>query len=72
MDKAKTEISGNLESIQRESPDKAPDLERLKPDINELLFSYLPPDLNLDEFEALGLGLYDIITRPREYLVNGK
>lgn len=43
-------------------------LNQLKPEINEILFRYLPGDIRLDEFEALASGVFDIIANPTRYL----
>ncbi len=66
MDTAKMEITENLEQLRRVGQ---PNLEHLKSGINDLLVEYLPPDITVEELEALALGLHSIITEPRKYLV---
>ena len=66
METAKAEILENLQQLRRVGE---PNLERLKSDINDLLVQYLPPNITIEELEALALGLHSIITDPRKYLI---
>ncbi len=67
METARAEILDNLASLQASEAEK--DFSHLKSLINDILVSHLPLDLRLDEFEAIALGLFTIITEPRRFLV---
>jgi hypothetical protein len=66
METARAEILDNLASLQAE-PER--DFSHLKSLINDILVSHLPPDLRLDEFEAIALGILTVIMEPSRFLV---
>lgn len=72
MEAARAEILDSLASLRASDRDELGaerDFSHLKSLINDLLVSHLPPDLRLDEFEALALGIHTIIMDPRRFLV---
>ena len=43
-------------------------MNRLKPEINNLLHQFLPDDITLKEVEALGMVINEMIWNPRKFL----
>ncbi len=45
-------------------------MANLKPEINNLLYQFLPDDITLKETELLAMVINDIVWNPRKYLKN--
>lgn len=71
MEKAKEFIRKRRMAGCGVAVDSASKMEDLKPAVKNLLHTYLPGDITLDEAEDLAICISDMIWNPREYLPRG-
>lgn len=63
MEKVKKEVQ---EYLNKEKPEV--DLEHLKLEVNNLLHTFLPPEITVGEMEALAVTIHYMIAVPKDFL----